>query len=186
MEFTFLQIWSYVYIRTYVHIYICMILCYRLMHAMYIIVVSITTAPQNMTVTRSSDVAISCGYKSVTALRTAWLINGTMFTQEEIRDSPLYQLNSPNTPASVSLTVFSINGTTTFQCVVESTPTKTSPLGTVIVIGMCMLKIIPHIYRCIAIVIAIHKISDTDIHIISIHCLYIAKRTYVYWLFRNY
>jgi len=80
-------------------------------------------------------VTINCGYGSARALRTTWLINGTVFTLEELRDSLLYQLNSPNTPIASSLTVFYINGTTTFQCVISSTPSTTSTVGTVTVIG---------------------------------------------------
>ena len=94
----------------------------------------ITTPPENTTVYRSSDVTISCGYGSATALTVTWIINGTSFTQLEIQDSSLYQLNNPTAPMIVSLTVFSINGTTTFQCIVLSTPnTITSTRGTVTV-----------------------------------------------------
>ena len=99
-------------------------------------VVTISTPPENITVCRGSDVTISCGYTGATAIPVTWIINGTSFTQEEIVNSPLYQLNSPNTPLATSLTVFSINGNTTFQCIVLSTPTTTSTLGTVTVIGM--------------------------------------------------
>ena len=101
----------------------------------YITVVVITTPPENTTVCRSSDVTISCGYGSATALPVAWIINGTSFTQEEIVNSPLYQLNNPISPPTLSLTVFSINDTTTFQCVVLSTPNTTSTHGTVIVMN---------------------------------------------------
>ena len=76
---------------------------------------------------------ISCGYMTAIALPVTWIINGTSFTQEEILNSQLYQWNNPTSPRTVSLTVFSINGTTTFQCVVHSTPTTTSTLGTVTV-----------------------------------------------------
>ena len=76
---------------------------------------------------------ISCGYTSATALAVTWIINGISFTQEEIVNSPLYQLNDPNTPMRYSLTVFSINGTTTFQCIILSTPNTTSTHGTVTV-----------------------------------------------------
>ena len=85
--------------------------------------------------------AISCGYMSVTLLPVTWIINGTSFTQEEIQNSPLYQLNNPTSPMTISLTVFSINGTTTFQCMVLSTPNTTSTRGTVTVINgmyVCM------------------------------------------------
>ena len=76
---------------------------------------------------------ISCEYNSATALPVTWIINGTSFTQQEVVDSPLYQLNNPTSPMKVSLTVLSINHTTTFQCIVPSTPSTTSTLGTVIV-----------------------------------------------------
>ena len=79
---------------------------------------------------------ISCGYTSATALPVTWIINGTSFTLEEIVNSPLYQLNNPISPMRVSLTVFSINDTTTFQCIVLSTQTTKSTSGTVTVIGM--------------------------------------------------
>ena len=96
-------------------------------------VVTITTPPENTTICRGVDVTISCGYGSSTALPVTWVINGTSFTQEEIMNSPLYQQNNPTSPPIVSLTVFSINGTTTFQCIVLSTPNTTSIHGTVIV-----------------------------------------------------
>ena len=76
---------------------------------------------------------ISCGHVTVTTLPVTWIINGTSFSQEEIQNSPLYQLNNPTSPPTVSLTVFSINGTTTFQCVVLSIPHTTSTRGTVTV-----------------------------------------------------
>ena len=84
---------------------------------------------------------ISCGYQWATALPVTWIINETSFTQDKVKISPLYQLNSPTSPMRVSLTVFSINGTTTFQCIVlnQSTPVTNSTRGTVIVIsGMCI------------------------------------------------
>ena len=100
-------------------------------------VVIIIAPPENTTVCRGrdSDVTISCGYGSGTALPVTWIINGTSFTQEEIVNSPLYQLNNPTSPLTASLTVFSINGTTTFHCVVLSTPNTISTRGTVTVIN---------------------------------------------------
>ena len=94
---------------------------------------TITTPPDNRTVNRGSDVTISCGYDTLTALPVTWIINGTSFDQQEITNSPLYRLNFALRPMLTSLTVFSINGTTTFQCVIQST---TSTSGTVIVFGM--------------------------------------------------
>ena len=76
---------------------------------------------------------ISCGYRSATALLVTWIINGTSFDQQEIMNSSLYQLNNPFNAVEVSLTVFSINGTTTFHCIVLSIPNTTSTRGTVIV-----------------------------------------------------
>ena len=95
----------------------------------------ITTPPENTTVCRGSDVTINCGHLTATALPVTWIINGISFTQQEILNSPLYQQNSNTLPTANSLTVFSINGTTTFQCIVLSTPTTTSTSGTVIVFG---------------------------------------------------
>ena len=99
------------------------------------LVVTITMPPQNATVNISSNVTISCGYQWSRALPVTWIINGALFTQQEVVDSPLYQLNNPTTPNTFSLTVFSINHTTTFQCIVDSTPNVVSTLGTVIVIA---------------------------------------------------
>ena len=76
---------------------------------------------------------VHCGYNSSTVFPATWIINGTSFTQQEVVDSPLYQLNNHNTPMIHSLTVISINHTTTFQCIVHSTPNTTSKLGTVTV-----------------------------------------------------
>ena len=108
------------------------------MHMLYCIynthpVVTIAIPPENITVLRGSNVTISCGYLWFIAFPVIWIINGTSFNQQEIVNSPLYQLNNPTSPMSVSLTVFSINGTTTFQCIVPSTPTTTSTHGTVTV-----------------------------------------------------
>ena len=96
-------------------------------------VVTFMAPPENTTVNRGSNVTISCGYMWSSAFTVTWIINGTSFTQQEVVGSPLYQLNNPTTPLSVSLTVFSISHTTTFQCVVHSTPSTTSTLGTVTV-----------------------------------------------------
>ena len=99
---------------------------------------TITRPPENRTVHRGSDVTISCGYMTIMAFPVTWIINGRSSTQQEIMNSPLYHLNFANLPMFTSLTVFSINGTTTFQCVVQSTPNTTSTRGTVFVIGMCV------------------------------------------------
>ena len=94
---------------------------------------TITRPPENTTACRGSNVTISCGYQWPRALPVTWIINETSFTQQEIVDSPSYQLNNAGSPMFVSLTVFSINHTTTFQCLVQFTPNVVSTLGTVIV-----------------------------------------------------
>ena len=103
-------------------------------------VVTIHAQPENTTACRGSDVAVSCGYVSDN-LPVTWIINGTSFTQQEVVDSPSYQLNNPTDPIRYSLTVLSINVTTTFQCIVYATNDMkpiniTSTTGTVTVIGM--------------------------------------------------
>ena len=105
-------------------------------------VVIISTPPENTTACRGSNVTISCKYLSGPALPVTWIINGTSFDEASLMNSPLYQLNDPTTPLLYTLTVFYINHTTTFQCVVHATnrdmrPTNIpSTLGTVTVIGM--------------------------------------------------
>ena len=102
------------------------------------ILVIIKIPPQNATATRGSVVNISCGFQWHRGLPVTWIINGTSFNQLAVNDSLLYQLNNPLRPAKTSLTVFSINGTTTFQCVVLSTPNTTNSLGTITVTGKCI------------------------------------------------
>ena len=113
--------------------FMCTPLFNNYLYACTYLVVIITTPPENATVCRSSNVTISCGYSGATAFPVSWIINGTSFTQLEVVDSPLYQLNNRESPNTLSLTVFSINHTTTFQCIVHSTPNTTSTLGTVTV-----------------------------------------------------
>ena len=79
---------------------------------------------------------IRCGYCGVTVFPVIWIINGTSLAQDEVLNSSLYQLNHITTPDKLSLTVLSINYTTTFQCIIHSTPYTTSRLGKVIVAGM--------------------------------------------------
>ena len=95
--------------------------------------VTFTTPPENTTVCSGSDVTISCGHVIAPVLPVTWKINGTSFDQGKLFFSPLYQLNNTLSPMRYSLTVFSINGTTTFQCIVLSDPITNSTLGTVTV-----------------------------------------------------
>ena len=104
---------------------------------MYFVVV-IFSQPENTTVCRGSDVTISCGYASGTAVPVTWMINGSLFDEETLENSPLYQLKNPKYPSRYSLIVFSINGNTTFQCIVHSAVNITSTLGIVSVIGACI------------------------------------------------
>ena len=76
---------------------------------------------------------INCGYRSNITLPVTWMINGTSFNQSAIVNSSLYQLNNPTDPSRFSLTVFSVNGTTSFQCIIQSTPSTPSRRGTVMV-----------------------------------------------------
>ena len=99
------------------------------------LVVNIETPPENTTVNRGSNVTVSCGYMWSRFLSVTWIINGTSFTQQEVVDSPLYQLNNAGSPMTHSLTVISINATTPFWCIVHSTSNSTSTLGTVTVIS---------------------------------------------------
>ena len=95
----------------------------------------ITTPPENTTVCRGSDVTISCGHVTANQFPVSWIINETSFDQQKILNSPLYQQIRQSTPTENSLTVFSINATTTFQCIVQSTPNTISTIGTVTVTG---------------------------------------------------
>ena len=96
-------------------------------------VVIISRPPENITVCRGSDVTISCGYLWASRLPVTWIINRTSFNQSAIENSPLYQLNNPTTPMGISLTIFSINDTTTVQCIIHSIPNTTTTLGKIIV-----------------------------------------------------
>ena len=122
------------------------------MHTIFIyLVATITRPPENTTVNRGRDVTISCGYQSARALPVTWIINGTSFTQQEVVDSPLYQLNNPTVSMILSLTVFAINHTTTFQCLVHSTPSTTSTLGTVNVITGMYIHYVVSVHDMLAI-----------------------------------
>ena len=99
----------------------------------YSTAIVITSPPKNTTVYIGSSVTISCGFLSATTLPVTWIINGISFDQSAVVNSPLYKLNNPVTPHGVSLTAFSINVTTTFQCKVQGV---ISTLGTVFVLGM--------------------------------------------------
>ena len=109
-------------------------------------IVTITTPPEAKTVCRGSDVTISCGYDSDVPLDVVWRINATLLLQSDIMNMSSYQVNNPTTPVNYSLTIFSINGTTTIRCTIASqflnVTTVISPTVTILVIGMCIMYII--------------------------------------------
>ena len=120
---------------------------YAYSYILYIVaIVTITTPPGNTTVCRGSDVTISCGYDCATLFDPIWIINATHLLQSEIMNMSSYQLNDPTTPANYSLTILSINGTTRIRCIIASqfwnVNAALSPVGTVTVIGMCIMYII--------------------------------------------
>ena len=127
-------------------------------------VVNISHPPEDITVCRGSDVVVRCGYSGSTALPVTWIINGSSFNQQDIVDSPLYQLNNPTSPMMVSLTVFSINGSTTFQCMVQST---TSTMGTVTVAtGM-------YVCVCIFVCVYVCMYMYVCMHVCMYVCMYV-------------
>ena len=125
------------YKRTYVH--------------MHIFIVIITTPPENTTVCRGSDVTISCGYQSPSALAIRWMINDDFFTGFDIMNSDVYELNNSLVPNATSLTVLSINDTTTIQCVIPVSPQVISWVGTVTVISKYFCSISILIINCICV-----------------------------------
>ena len=97
-----------------------------------LIVVVITRPPENATVCRGSDVIISCGINSTDAFNIIWSFNGSSFSS--IPNNAMYQA------INQTLTMFSINYTTTVQCAVHILPSSMilqSTAGTVTVVGMC-------------------------------------------------
>ena len=95
-----------------------------------------TRPPEDTTVCRGSDVIISCGHNSTDTYDTIWGFNGS--TPISIVNSQIFQYSNQ------TLTIFSINYTTTVQCAVHilvSPPIiLTSGTATVTVVGM---------YKCI-------------------------------------
>ena len=88
----------------------------------------IIVPPENITTCNGSGVMISCGYECANAsLPVTWMINGEPLTQKNI----MYRINDPTNPKTMSITLSNISHTTTFQCIVQSTPNIISTLGTV-------------------------------------------------------
>jgi len=98
--------------------------------------VIIISQPEDTTVCRGSDVTINCGYQSDTVLPIRWVENVTRIIST---NSVAYQLNNASVPMATSLTVFSINYTTSFFCKVRphnANQEVASRVGTVTVNGM--------------------------------------------------
>ena len=96
------------------------------------IAVALTRPPEDTIVCRGSDVTISCGPNSTDTFATVWSFNGSSFIS--IVNGRVYQA------INQTLTIFSINYTTTVQCAVHilvSPPiVLTSGIATVTVVGM--------------------------------------------------
>ena len=92
-----------------------------------------------MTVCEGNDVTIICEYNNNITLNVAWKINNKTYIETEIANNPSYQLIVKYT--LTLLTVFSINETTDFQCIIPSptNPNQTIPSRrvTVTVKGVC-------------------------------------------------
>ena len=98
--------------------------------------VAITRPPEDTTVCRGSDVIINCGHNSTDIYDMIWGFNGS---------APIAVVNNRMYQAiNQTLTLFSINYTTTVQCAVHirASPSiiLTSGTATVTVLGMhlCM------------------------------------------------
>ena len=104
-------------------------------------VVALTRPPEDTTVCRGSDVIISCGHNGTGIFDTVWSFNGSSFSS--LANNPMYWA------INETLTIFSINYTTTVQCavhIVVSPPIiLTSGIATVTVVGMCK-RIYEYIY----------------------------------------
>ena len=121
----------------------------------------ITRPPENTIACRGSDVTISCGYVSATALPVIWTINGTSFTQQQIMENSLYQLNNAGNTSSLSLTVFSINYTTILRCIINFT-TISTPGTITVTTSMCAVHAIMIQYVCLKLCTVNWKIFNSS------------------------
>ena len=106
---------------------------YAAIHYMCVFVaVVITRPPEDTTACRGSEVTIACGHNSTDIFDTIWGFNGS--APKIIVNSQMYQAMNQ------TLTIFSINYTTTVQCAVHirvSPPIiLSSGIATVMVVGM--------------------------------------------------
>ena len=93
---------------------------------------------------------INCGYQSDTVLPIRWVENQTTIINT---NKAAYQLNNASIPMATSLTIFSINYTTSFYCKVKpkNVTEVASTVGTITVIGtyvhICRL-VCRHVSKC--------------------------------------
>ena len=116
-----------IYIKNFTY-YLCIMCIYT--------IATIKEPPGNTAVCSGDDVIIDCGYDYHLVSSVTWIINGTSFSESAIVNNPSYQHINLDMPGRYSLRVYSINGTTTFQCTIASDPNVTSTEGKVTVIGM--------------------------------------------------
>ena len=90
--------------------------------------------PENITVCRDDNVTVSCGYDLFAALDIRWIINSSVFRSNKLLNSGTYLPNDA-APNATSLTIISINDTTTIQCRIPLFPEVFSWVGTVAVLG---------------------------------------------------
>ena len=142
---------------------------------MCILVVTIITPPENTTACRGSDVNISCGYQSNDVLPVTWIINGIPYNSSEIENSLLYQLNNIENSTALSLTVFAINYSTSFQCIVDSQTYSTDGMVTVVskFFTVCFVHACMHVwlfmYVCIR-MYTYYKVYVSNVFIILLFC----------------
>ena len=124
-------------LHTYILQYIVNMCIHSVVYFFQFCIVKIITPPENTTVCRGSTVTISCEYQCANpSLPVTWIINGTSFTQEQhIMNHPLYYMSDPTNPKTTSITRSYFIDTTTLQCIVQSTSSTISMLGTVTVTG---------------------------------------------------
>ena len=106
-------------------------------HICVLIVVVFTREPEDTTACRGGEVIITCGHNSTASFDTIWSINGSV--TQSITNDQLYSVKNQ------TITVFSIDYTTTFLCAVRiSQPpiVLTSTTVTVTVVGT---------YKCICV-----------------------------------
>ena len=133
----------------YTCIYI-IIITYTSLNAYYICIwlyplAKIIKPPESTTICNGSDVTISCGYQSSVLLPIVWRIDDVIYFSDDLVDNdPRYHLNNKSNPEGYSLTIYSVNYTTTVWCGICS-PTRYSTYG-MVTIGMYLTWFILYIH----------------------------------------